>query len=111
MNDSLAFWVILDDAEARIARGYWSAITIYTNVAHARIYVDNVLMGFAPLTVSIEHRKTYQVKAEADGSVTQTKPMDDTMFNVIFELVPLVPWWKGLIDSILNILKKIFGGS
>jgi hypothetical protein len=109
-HDGLEFWVVLDDEEVRIARGYYSKMTIYTNCANSRIYVDGILMGVAPLTLSIEHRKLYSVKAECDGYVPQIKSMDDSSFTLVFELVPLPNRWKALIDSILNILHKIFGG-
>ena len=110
-QDWLEAWVVLDDAEVRIATGYYVPMTIYSNVMGTELYVDEVMRGYAPLTISIEHDKQYTVRAHCQGYVDQTLPMNSDMMEVVFKLLPLpAPWWKGLIDSILNILKSIFGG-
>ena len=109
----LEAWVVLDDADVRIARGYYVPMNIYSNVMGTELYIDEIMRGYAPLTISIVHDQQYTIRAHAAGYIEQTLPMNSDMMEVVFKLLPLptpVPWWKGILESILNILKKIFGG-
>lgn len=107
-NDWLEFWVILDDADVRIATGYYVPMIIYSNVTGTEIYVDDTMRGYAPLTLSIVHDQDYIVRAHAAGYIDQILPMNSDMMEVVFKLepAPAMPWYIRLINCIV----KSFGG-
>lgn len=107
-TDWLEFWVVLDDADVRIAREYYVPMTIYSNVSGTEVFIEGIMRGYTPLTVSFVHDQNYSVTAHAAGYVDQTQTVNSDVFEVIFKLEPetKVPWYVQL----LRCIGKTLGG-
>ena len=101
--DQSVWMVVLDSKEVEIGKEIHRVVTVTANVP-AQIAVDGVTVGQSPQKLSLDTGKTYQVMASAEGYVSQTKQVDDSVNDLSFALEPVgtpqpvKSWWTILTD-------------
>lgn len=114
--DQSVWMVVLDTKEVEIGKEIHRVVSVTANVP-ATISVDGQTVGPAPQKLSLDTGKTYQVTATAEGYVSQTKQVDDSVTELSFTLEPVgTPqpakgWFqviKDLIESFAEWISKLF---
>lgn len=110
--DQSVWMVVLDTKEVEIGKEIHRIVSVTANVP-ATISVDGVVVGPAPQKLSLDSGKTYQVTASADGYVSQTKQVDDSVTELSFTLEPVgtpqpVKSWIEIIVDFIESLIALF---
>lgn len=102
-QNQCVWMVVLDTQEVLIGRQINRTIPITSNVT-AMISVNGVNAGNSPQKISVEPGKTYTVMASADGYISQSKTVDDSVSALSFTLEtvpqPIKSWYQPIIDLI-----------
>lgn len=107
--DQSVWMVVLDTKEVEIGKEIHRIVSVTANVP-ATISVDGVVVGPAPQKLSLDSGKTYEVTASADGYVSQTKTVDDSVTDLSFTLEtvpqPVKSWFQRLLDFLIALFKR-----
>ena len=104
--DQSVWMVVLDTSEKKIADQEHRKVTIECNVP-ATISVNGVVVGPSPQTISCEPGKSYTITASADGYVSVTDTVDDSIITISMVLDPEAVT-KGLIQRFVEWLINLF---
>jgi hypothetical protein len=101
------FFVALTKEEAAIARDIYVKVSVSSTPIGADCLLDNVKIGQTPCSVNILKGTTHSITVNAAGYVSQTQAIDGSMPTISIVLapvpVPVVPWWKSIVDFILKL--------
>ncbi len=114
--DQCVWLVWLDEEETLIGQEIYEKFEVTSNVP-AWVRVNGNPIGTTPIKFAIEHDKIYEVAVGADGYVTQTEPVDDSMklddgsVGHNFVLDPVIPtpqpvksWFEIFVDFLKSLI-------
>lgn len=104
------FLIGLTQGEAKIGEDLYTSCLITCNVP-AMIAVNGVNIGISPQKTALKHGEKYIISASAEGYISQTKMVDDSVgetFSFTLEAVvvpqPIRSWWQIFTDFLKSLI-------
>ena len=105
--DQSVWMVILDKSERAIGKQISRSIEITSDVP-CLLWLDGVMLGYAPQTISCLSGERHEVRASADGYIAQVKMVDDGVRDKLvfaLESAPAPGGWYRLGEAIRSLVE------